>query len=191
MVSPFLREGPDLALERPGVARLLINLPIGLGYRFRPHQPPRIEIGEGRLALALLDPLAHPSGVDAGVDDQMGDVDALRAELARGTLCYGAQTKFGAGESGIADTATHAGSSASKEDIAAAARQHQARRLAARQEAGVAGHFPDLAEHPLGGLEQREIDIRADIEDANLERCEIGRASCRERVQMWGVGEWI
>src|SRR6266478_9722955 len=78
MVSPFFRKGSDLAFERPGVARLLIDLPIGLGDRFRPHQPARIEIGEGRLALPLLDPLAHPCGVDAGVDDQVGDVDVLR-----------------------------------------------------------------------------------------------------------------
>src|SRR6266446_10309775 len=118
MASPFLCKGSDLALERPGVARLLINLPIGLGDRFRPHQPPRIEIGEGRLALALLDPLAHPGGVDAGIDDQMGDVDALRAELACRTLRYGPQAKFGAGESGITDAAAHSGGGASEEDIA-------------------------------------------------------------------------
>ena len=36
--------------------------------------------------LALFDPLAHPGGVDARIDDQMGDVDALRAELACGAL---------------------------------------------------------------------------------------------------------
>ena len=53
---------------------------------------------------------------------------------------------------------------------APAARQHQARRFAAGEEAGVAGHLPDLAEHALGGLQQREIDIGADVEDADLER---------------------
>src|ERR1700722_7926930 len=100
MASPFLRKGPDLALERPGVARLLINLPIGLGNRFRLHQPSRIEIGEGRLPLSLLNPLAHPGGVDAGIDDQMGDMDALRAELARRTLRDGAQAELGAGKRG-------------------------------------------------------------------------------------------
>jgi hypothetical protein len=58
-----------------------------------------------------------------------------------------------------------------KEDIAVAARRQQARCLAARQEAGIAGHLPDLTEHPLGGLEQWEIDIGADVEDADFERC--------------------
>src|SRR5215471_15590993 len=98
----------------------------------------------------------------------MRDVDALWAELARRGLRYGAQTEFGAGKRGIADATAQAGGRASKEDVAAAARQHQARRLAAGQETGVAGHLPDFAEHPLGGLEQREIDIGADVEDADF-----------------------
>src|ERR1700739_3918709 len=96
MASPFLRKGSDLAFERPSVARLLIDLPIGLGDRFRPHQPAGIEIDEGGLALPLLDPLAHPCRVDAGVDDQMGDVDVLRTELARRTLRYRTQAGLGA-----------------------------------------------------------------------------------------------
>src|SRR5205823_9166636 len=57
MASPFLREGPDLALERPGIARLLVNLPIGFGDRGGAHQPAGVEIGERRVALALLDGL--------------------------------------------------------------------------------------------------------------------------------------
>src|SRR3984893_16600805 len=94
MASPFFRKGSDLALERPGVARFLIHLPVGLGDRFRPHQPARIEIGEGCLTLPLLDPLAHPGGIDAGVDDEMGDVDVFRyvflVKLAR-ALCASAR----------------------------------------------------------------------------------------------------
>src|SRR5438270_8344924 len=107
MASPLFCKGSDLTLERPGVARLLVDLPIGLGDRFRPHQPARIEIGEGRLAFPLLDPLTHPGSVNAGVDDQMRDVDALRAELARRALCHGAQAEFGAGKGGVADSAAH------------------------------------------------------------------------------------
>src|SRR6516162_5057244 len=144
MVSPFFRKRSDLALERPGVARLLINLPIGLGNRGRPHQPARIEIGEGRIALALLDPLAHPRGVDAGVDDQMGDVDVLWTELACGGLRDRAKAELGAGKGGIADPAAHAGGSPGEEDVAAAARQHQARRLATSQKAGEASNLQTL-----------------------------------------------
>src|ERR1700730_9896372 len=101
MASPFFRKGSDLALERPGVGRLLIDLPISLGDRGRPHPPTRIELGESRLALPLLDPLAHPRGVDTGVDDQMGDVDVLRTEFPRRTLRHRAQAELGAGEGGI------------------------------------------------------------------------------------------
>src|SRR6516162_312285 len=167
--SPFLPKGPDLALEGPGVARLLIDLPIGLGDGSRPHQPARIEIGERSLAFPLLDPLADPRGIDPGVDHEMGDMDALWPELARRTLRQSAQAELGAGEGGVTDPAAQAGGGASEEDVAAATREHQTRRLATGQETRVAGHFPDLAEYPLGGLDQRETDVRPDVEDADIE----------------------
>src|SRR6202011_1463326 len=59
---------------------------------------------------------------------------------------------------------------AGKEDVARPALNHQPRRLAAGKEAGIAGHFPDFPEHALGGLEDREIDVGADVEDADLQR---------------------
>src|SRR5215831_9091203 len=170
MASPFLREGPDLPLERPRVARLLVNLPISLGDSGRAHQPARIEIGERRLALALLDAVAHPFRIDPRIDDQMRDMDALGTELARRALGHRAQAELGAGKRRIADAAALASRGAGEEDVAAPARQHQPRRLARRQETGVARQFPNLAEHALGGFEYREIDIGTDIEDAQFER---------------------
>src|SRR3546814_12370447 len=80
---------------------------------------------------------------------------------------------LGRGEGGIAAAAAHRGGGTGEDDGAASARQHQAGGLAAGEEAGVAAQFPDLAEHPFGGLEQRVID-------------EIGRAQCRERVCQYG-----
>jgi hypothetical protein len=38
------------------------------------------------------------------------------------------------------------------------------------QETGIAGKLPDLAEDAFGGFEQRQIDICADVEDADLKR---------------------
>src|SRR5437899_10445788 len=71
---------------------------------------------------------------------------------------------------GITDAAPEAGSGAGKEDAAASARQHQPCTFARRQKARIASQFPNLAEHPLGRFEQREIYIGADVEDADFER---------------------
>src|ERR1700736_1092009 len=79
---PFLSEGTDLVLERPGIARLLIELPIGFRHRSRPHQAVRIEILDRLGALPADDELAHPLGIDAGVDHEMGDMDVLGTEFA-------------------------------------------------------------------------------------------------------------
>src|SRR5215472_14325760 len=136
MASPFFCKGSDLPLERPGVAGLLIELPIGLGNGGRPHQPARIEIGERRLALAFLDPPANPGSVDPGIDHQMRNVDVLRAELARRALRHGAQSEFGAGKSGVTGATAQARSGSSKEDVAAVPRNHQTRRLPPGEETG-------------------------------------------------------
>ena len=113
---------------------------------------------------------ANPFGIDAGIDDQMRDMDVLRAQFARHRLRHGAQAEFGAGKRRIAGAATERRGGAGEEDVALAARQHQPRRLASGEEAGVARHLPDLPEHPLGGVEDREVDVGADVEDADLHR---------------------
>jgi hypothetical protein len=43
-------------------------------------------------------------------------------------------------------------------------------RFARGEKPRIAAHLPHLAEHALGGFQQRKIYIRADIEDADLER---------------------
>src|SRR5438270_5014233 len=99
-VLPLLTEGADFHLERPGALRLLIELPIGRRDRGRRHQQVRIveRIGAERFQA----PLPYPLGVDAGIDDEMGDMDILRAEFARHRLRHSAQPEFGAGKGGIA-----------------------------------------------------------------------------------------
>jgi hypothetical protein len=153
-----------------GIPRLLVDLPIGFGNRGRAHQPGGVEISQLRLALALLDAIAHPFGIDSGIHDQMRDMDVLRAELARRALRHRAQPEFSAGESGITDAAPEAGGRAGEKDVAAGSRQHQPRRLTRRQKPGIAGQLPNLTEHPLGGFEQRKIDIGANVEDADFQR---------------------
>src|ERR1700730_2694911 len=157
LVLPFFPERADFKLERPGAARLLVELPVGRRDRGRRHQ--QVRIIERFLAPELFAALAHPGGVDAGIDDQMRDVDVFRPELARHRLCDGAKPKLGAGKGGKAAAAAQGRGGTGEEDIALAAWQHQPGRLAPREEAGPAGHFPDFAEHAVGGFQDREIDI--------------------------------
>src|SRR5208337_4074755 len=105
MTSPFLSEWTDFLLERPGIRRLLVKLPICFGDRRRIHETAGIKIVERVFSLAFPDPVAHPCGIHAGVDNQMSDVDIPWSQLARRALGNGAQAKFGARKCGIATTA--------------------------------------------------------------------------------------
>src|SRR6059058_2555971 len=100
----------------------------------------------------------------------MGDMDVLGTELARDRLRNRAQSEFRAGKCRKTRSAAHAGGRAGEENVALAARQHKTRGLATGKKAGIAGHFPHLAENPLGGLDNRKIHVGADVEDANLQR---------------------
>src|ERR1700750_2903835 len=78
---PLLSERADFHFKGPGAARLLVELPIGARHRGRRHQ--EVRIVQRLLPPELLGPLAHPGGIDPGVDDEMRDMDVLRTELAR------------------------------------------------------------------------------------------------------------
>src|SRR5258705_11179892 len=77
---PLLAKRAYFQFKRPGALRLLIELPVGFRDRRRRHQ--EIGVVEGIRPQSLDPPLAHPFGVDAGVDDEMGDVDVLRTQFA-------------------------------------------------------------------------------------------------------------
>src|SRR5258706_16412994 len=96
--SPLLAERADLVLESPGIAPLLIELPVGFGDRRRPHQAIRIQILERLRSLAVHDQLPHPFGIDAGVDDEMGNMDMLGTEFARHRLRHRAQSELCTGK---------------------------------------------------------------------------------------------
>src|SRR5207245_7234299 len=128
--------------EGPGALRLLVELPVGFSHRRGRHQEVRV-IQRAR-PVRLQSPLTYPFGIDAGVDDEVGDVDVLRPQLPRGRLRDGAQPELRAGESRIADATAQGCGGAGEEDVALAARQHQLRRFAPGEETRVAGHLPDL-----------------------------------------------
>src|SRR6202048_4883483 len=166
--SPLFPERADLQLKGPGAARLLVKLPVGRRDRRRRHQ--QVRIVERFLTPELLPSLAHPRGIDAGIDDQMRDMDILRPEFARHRLRHRSQAELGAGEGRKAAAAAQAPGRGGGEGVALAPRQHQPRRFASGHEARPAGHFPDLAEYAVGGLQYRKVDVGADIEDADLQR---------------------
>src|SRR3981189_1680011 len=95
---PFLAERANFQLKGPGAARLLVELPIGRGDRRRRHQ--QVRIVERFLAPELFAAFAHPGGIYAGIDDQMGDMDVLWPEFTRHRLRHRAKPEFRAGKGG-------------------------------------------------------------------------------------------
>src|SRR6202030_2320332 len=89
---PPLAVGPEIELVRPAVARLVVQRPVGLGNGAGLDQAVRRKVGHrsGGGAEASVDRLA----VDRAVDDQMGNMNILRRELARHGLCYSAQAEL-------------------------------------------------------------------------------------------------
>src|SRR6516164_11709077 len=89
---PLLAEGADFQLGRPGALRLLVKLPVGCRDRRRWHQ--QIGIVERIWTRRLKATLPHPFRVDAGVDDEVRDMDVLRSQFARHRLRDGTQTEL-------------------------------------------------------------------------------------------------
>src|SRR5918912_3413975 len=92
-ISPPLPIGPKVQFVGPGVARLQVQLPVGLGDGGWIHQL----VGLEAVLATLTPPLAHPGRVHAGVDHEVGDMDALRTELAGHALRHGPEAELCAG----------------------------------------------------------------------------------------------
>src|SRR6185437_16553310 len=92
-ISPFLPGGTKVELVSPAVLGLLVREPVGLGDRAR--------LGEtiGRNIPGFDATCGSHAGmdgfaVDAGIDDQVHDVDVLRAQFAGHRLRNGAEAKL-------------------------------------------------------------------------------------------------
>src|SRR5262245_47314694 len=120
---PLLAEGADFQLERPGALRLLVELPVGVCDRCRRHQ--EVRVVECIRAKRLDATLPYPFGIDAGVDDEVRDVDVLRPQLARYRLRHRAQAELGTGKGCKAAAAAQRRSRTGEEDVATTPRQHQ------------------------------------------------------------------
>ena len=117
--TSFSIQGRRSSLVRPGTARLLVHLTVGLRDGVRVEDAVRVL---QRIALGEVG--ADELGVDGAVDDDMGDMDAL-GPSSRAMLWASARSAvLGAGEGRKARAAAHAGGGAGEEDGAAPARHH-------------------------------------------------------------------
>src|SRR5689334_5532342 len=165
LASKALLERPEVDLVRPRRPRLPMDLPIRLRDRVDAEQAVLAAFGQ-QLRPAAQQPLAK----DAAVDDDVGDMQALRAELAGHALGDHPEAGLGRGEVREARLAAQAARGAGEDHRAAALRRQPPRRLAADQEAAIAADPPERLE--LGGRRLAEIDplVVAGIEDHEIER---------------------
>src|SRR5947199_7504158 len=111
---PLLAEGTDLELESPGAFGLLIQQPIGFRDRGWRHQGIGVIKRVG--TEGLYPSLTYPFGVDAGIDDKMGDMDILGTQFPRGRLGDSPQAELGAGKGRIAASAAQTRCRTGEED---------------------------------------------------------------------------
>src|SRR5260370_41320569 len=109
MFSPLFPKRTDLLLESPGVARLLVELPIRFRHRGGPHEPARIEVFQSLFPHSLPDPIPHPCGIHSSIDNEMRDMNVLGAHVSRRALGNFPQAEFGPGEFRYADPAAQTG----------------------------------------------------------------------------------
>src|SRR5258705_9571895 len=135
-ILPVLDGRAEVEFMGPAVAGLLMREPVGFSDRRRFCQTVRRNIA-GLDAFRCLHALMDRFAVDSGVDQEMYDMDILRPEFARHRLGYRAKSELCGGECRKTQAATDAGGCSRKEDGAATARKHVARRLAAAQKPAV------------------------------------------------------
>jgi hypothetical protein len=124
---------------------------------------------------------ADEGAINRAVDHDMGDMDALRSQFAGETLRERPERVLRSGEGGEARAASDAGGRAREQHRAAAAFDHSARRLAARQESGERRHLPHFGIDLRRRLDDRETHIGADVEDEHLDRADLALDPFDER----------
>src|SRR5260221_6862058 len=104
--------------------------------------------------------------VDARVDDQMRDVNMLGPEFAGHGLSHRAKSELGGREGGVTRATAQSSRRAREKDLPCFTGKHDARRFPASDETREAGQFPYLSEYPIGGIQDRKVDVGTDVEDA-------------------------
>src|SRR5262245_38085828 len=178
--SPGFQPRAQVHFVRPGGTGLPMQLQVDVGNRLR------IEDAIARLQGGTLGKIAADEfGVDGAIDDDVGDMQARRPELARQAWRQRPQAMLGAGEGGIAATSPQAGGGAGEPDGAALARQHGLGDLPPHQKAGKAGHLPDLEVDAGGGFRHRKAHVGTDIEDRHLDRPDLALDGSDQRHHLF------
>lgn len=141
--------------------------------------------------VALGEAVANEGGVDGPIDHHMGDVNVSRAQFTGHALGQRAQGMLGPGEGGEPSSASGASRGTGEEDRAALAHHHPPGNRLCGQEAGEAGHFPDLEILAGRFLENAARHIGADIEDKRLDRANValdGLDQLRHLFFLAGIG---
>src|SRR5262249_16862481 len=116
--------------------------------------------------------------IDHAVDDDVSDVQATRAELARHALGERAQPELGHGKRSEAGAAADRAGGTGEDDGAAPSWQH-------RRGRGLADEKPGKAAGPPGALEQRlrQVENAAAVPGPDIEYHEIRRAEVRRGLR--------
>lgn len=160
-----LAPGPKVDLVGPGAA--------GLAVQGQVVQGDRIGRQEAVLGLVLGD-LRPAFGQNLAVDDHVGDVDAVLAELARHALRQGPQTEFWHRQVVKTGPAAKRRRGAREQDRARAPGRHHPGRGAADMEAAKAADPPALLE-----LRRRGLEDALEYEGAGVEDHDVGIAKIR------------
>src|SRR6185369_13405973 len=168
-LSPALDPRSQVELEGPGVAWLLVEIPVVLGDVIRIEDPVLV-----LLRVPGREVVADERGVDRSVDDDVRDMDVLRAELARHALGERAKRMLGARERAEPCRAAQRRRGAGKQDRPAFARSHAARNRLRRKERREARHLPDLEILARRLVEDAARHVGADVEDVDFDRSDAG-----------------
>src|SRR5713101_2888099 len=167
----ILHPRAQLDFPGPGAAVLAVDIEIGLRYCRRLEH----SVGTARVAALVL---------DAPVDDEMGDMDVLRRELARHALREAAQSKLAHREGSGIDITLDARRGAGEQDRAAAAAQHLPSRRLPDEKAAITADHERFLDFDWVKLDERAARAVARVENDNVGGGEVARDGAEERVDI-------
>src|SRR5262249_18336530 len=159
--SELLHPRPQLDLPRPGAAGLMDEVHVAAGDGVGIEQ-----------AVWIVRGLGAARALDAAVDHDVSDVDALRRELARHALGETAQRELAHGEGCRLGIALDPRGGAGEQDCAVLLRQHAPRRLLGDEEAAIGGDGERFLNVERIELDERTAGAKTRVVDHDVGRAE-------------------